>query len=144
MHSTKKFLAAVFVTVNALTLAAAPAGAESRPVAPGTRVPYELGYGTYWREYDVVRPGQPNDGDSVQVWGRFEGDKIFCAVNKGGVQQCALPDTEVTDLGWSHGVLRVTTDPAVAFFAPLFKLRFQIQDRLAHAPLGRFSSMSAF
>ncbi|MEH0146320.1 hypothetical protein V6D40_01405 [Corynebacterium sp. Q4381] len=144
MCSTDTLLAAGVAAVTALTLAAAPAGAASRLVAPGEPVPYELGYGTYWREFDVVRPGQPNDGESVEVWGRFDGDKIFCAENKGGVQACALPGTEVTDLGWAHNGRRVTTDPVVAFFAPLFKLRFQIQDRIAYSPLGRLSSMSSF
>lgn len=144
MRSTDKILATGVVAATALTLAAAPAGAASRFVDPGEPVPYELGYGTYWRVYDVVRPGQPNDGDSVQVWGRFDGDKIFCAVNKGGLQECALPGTKVTNLGWTYGDRRVTTDPVVAFFAPLFTLKFRIQDKIAYSPLGRLSSMSSF
>lgn len=144
MRSIDTTLAAGVAAATALTLAAAPAGAASRPVAPGETVPYELGYGTYWREYDIVHPGQPNDGDSVEVWGRFEGDKIFCAVNKGGVQECALPGTKVTDLGWTYGDRRVTTDPVVAFFAPLFTLKFRLQDQIAYSPLGRLSSMPLF
>lgn len=143
MRFANTILAAGVAAATTLTLAAAPAGAASRFVDPGEPVPYELGYGTYWREFDVVRPGQPNDGDSVEVWGRFDGDKIFCAVNKGGVQECALPGSEVTDLGWALAGRRVTTDPVVAFFAPVFKLKFRIQDKIAYSPLGRLSSMSS-
>lgn len=92
------------------------------PLPPGTQVPFEPGYATEWRSYDVIRFGDPNFGNrnvsGVRVLGAYEGDRILCLMTfKAGMGVCYANGKEATDLGWSRGGKLVTTDPAVSRFA---------------------------
>ncbi|UIZ91439.1 hypothetical protein JZY91_06630 [Corynebacterium sp. CNCTC7651] len=133
-----KITAGALAATVALTCAAAPAGASPREVRPGTPVPFEAPFMTQWLEYDVVRPGEPNpNSEAIEVIGRYPADHILCLWNKGGLQECHMPGMKVTDLGPGRtSVKRVTTDPVVAFFAPVFRLRGQLVHFATHNPVG--------
>ena len=97
-----------------------------RPLPPGTEVPYEPGYASAWKLYDVIRFGDPNFRNTkvqgVRVMGDFEGDSVMCHMNaKGGRNECYLDGKQATKLGWGVGGEVITFDPKVEQFAPLIK-----------------------
>ena len=97
-----------------------------RPLPPGTEVPYEPGYASAWKLYDVIRFGDPNFRNikvqGVRVMGAFEGDSIMCHVNaKGGRNECYKDGKQATKLGWGRGGEVITFDPKVEQFAPLIR-----------------------
>lgn len=108
-----------------------------RPLPPGTAVPFEPGYASAWKMYDVVRPGDPNfrnyEKQGIRVLGRYDSNQIMCLMNmKGGLSRCYVDGKPVTDLGWGTGGMRVTTDPAVASFAPLIQGFYSLERRLSN------------
>ena len=97
-----------------------------RPLPPGTEVPYEPGYASTWRLYDVIRFGDPNFRNikvqGVRVLGTFEGDSVMCHMNaKGGRNECFKDGKQATKLGWGRGGEVITFDPKVEQFAPLIR-----------------------
>ena len=97
-----------------------------RPLPPGTEVPYEPGYASTWRLYDVIRFGDPNFRNikvqGVRVLGAFEGDSVMCHMNaKGGRNECFKDGKQATKLGWGRGGEVITFDPKVEQFAPLIR-----------------------
>ena len=97
-----------------------------RPLPPGTEVPYEPGYASAWKLYDVIRFGDPNFRNTkvqgVRVMGDFEGDSVMCHMNaKGGRNECFKDGKQATKLGWGVGGEVITFDPKVEQFAPLIK-----------------------
>lgn len=97
-----------------------------RPLPPGTEVPFEPGYASAWKMYDVIRLGDPRFRDykvqGVRVIGAYDRDSMMCLMNaKGGRNGCYVDGKPVTDLGWGAGGQRVTVDPTVAKFAPIIK-----------------------
>ena len=97
-----------------------------RPLPPGTEVPYEPGYASAWKLYDVIRFGDPNFRNikvqGVRVLGAFEGDSVMCHMNaKGGRNECFKDGKQATKLGWGVGGEVITFDPKVEQFAPLIK-----------------------
>ena len=97
-----------------------------RPLPPGTEVPYDPGYASTWRLYDVIRFGDPNFRNikvqGVRVLGAFEGDSVMCHMNaKGGRNECFKDGKQATKLGWGVGGEVITFDPKVEQFAPLIK-----------------------
>lgn len=124
--------AAAFLAA-AMTLAPAAHAYENnvdwtggRPLPPGTEVPFDPGYASAFKMYDVIRLGDPNFRNAqvpgIRVVGQFEDDKIMCLMNaKGGLTGCYVDGEPVTDLGWGRGGMRVTTDPVVERFAPAIK-----------------------
>ncbi|MCP1388630.1 hypothetical protein M5J20_10640 [Corynebacterium sp. TA-R-1] len=142
----KKIAASALAALTAVTLAAAPAGASPREVRPGTPVPFEAPFMMRWLEYDVVRPGESNpDSHAVEVLGSYPHDYILCLWSKGGIGECHMPGMQVTDLGPGRdSVKRVTVDPAIAFFAPVFRLRGQFMHFAYHNPFLALSARSSF
>lgn len=97
-----------------------------RPLPPGTEVPYDPGYASAWKLYDVIRFGDPNFRNikvqGVRVLGAFEGDSVMCHMNaKGGRNECFKDGKQATKLGWGVGGEVITFDPKVEQFAPLIK-----------------------
>ena len=97
-----------------------------RPLPPGTEVPYEPGYASAWKLYDVIRFGDPNFRNikvqGVRVMGAFEGDSVMCHMNaKGGRNECYKDGKKATKLGWGRGGEVITFDPKVEQFAPLIR-----------------------
>lgn len=97
-----------------------------RPLPPGTEVPYEPGYASAWKLYDVIRFGDPNFRNTkvqgVRVMGAYEGDSVMCHMNaKGGRNECFKDGKQATKLGWGVGGEVITFDPKVEQFAPLIK-----------------------
>lgn len=97
-----------------------------RPLPPGTEVPYEPGYASAWKLYDVIRFGDPNFRNTkvqgVRVMGDFEADSVMCHMNaKGGRNECFKDGKQATKLGWGVGGEVITFDPKVEQFAPLIK-----------------------
>ena len=97
-----------------------------RPLPPGTEVPYEPGYASAWKLYDVIRFGDPNFRNikvqGVRVMGAFEGDSVMCHMNaKGGRTECYKDGKKATKLGWGRGGEVITFDPKVEQFAPLIR-----------------------
>lgn len=97
-----------------------------RPLPPGTEVPYEPGYASAWKLYDVIHFGDPNFRNTkvqgVRVMGDFEGDSVMCHMNaKGGRNECFKDGKQATKLGWGVGGEVITFDPKVEQFAPLIK-----------------------
>ncbi|WP_311355863.1 hypothetical protein [Corynebacterium riegelii] len=97
-----------------------------RPLPPGTAVPFEPGYASAWRNYDVIRPGDPNfrnpSVQGIRVIGHYDKDTIMCLMNaKGGISGCYVDGKPATDLGWGTGGIQVTVDPTVAQFAPVIR-----------------------
>ena len=100
--------------------------AGGRPLPPGTEVPYEPGYASAWKLYDVIRFGDPNFRNikvqGVRVMGAFEGDSVMCHMNaKGGRNECYKDGKQATKLGWGRGGEVITFDPKVEQFAPLIR-----------------------
>jgi len=96
------------------------------PLPPGTEVPYDPGYASAWKLYDVIRFGDPNFRNikvqGVRVMGDFEGDSVMCHMNaKGGRNECFKDGKQATKLGWGVGGEVITFDPKVEQFAPLIK-----------------------
>lgn len=86
--------------------------AGGRPLPPGTEVPFDPGYASAWKHYDVVRLGDPgyfdNKVQGIRVVGRYDDDKIMCLMNaKGGVSGCYVDGEPVTELGWTAGGARL-------------------------------------
>ena len=97
-----------------------------RPLPPGTEVPYEPGYASAWKLYDVIRFGDPNfrniKVEGVRVMGAFEGDSVMCHMTaKGGRNECYKDGKKATKLGWGRGGEVITFDPKVEQFAPLIR-----------------------
>ena len=97
-----------------------------RPLPPGTEVPYDPGYASAWKLYDVIRFGDPNFRNikvqGVRVMGAFEGDSVMCHMNaKGGRNECYKDGKKATKLGWGRGGEVITFDPKVEQFAPLIR-----------------------
>ncbi|WJY59104.1 hypothetical protein CAFEL_06720 [Corynebacterium afermentans subsp. lipophilum] len=97
-----------------------------RPLPPGTEVPYDPGYASAWKLYDVIRFGDPNFRNikvqGVRVMGAFEGDSVMCHMNaKGGRNECYKDGKQATKLGWGRGGEVITFDPKVEQFAPLIR-----------------------
>ena len=97
-----------------------------RPLPPGTEVPYDPGYASAWKLYDVIRFGDPNFRNikvqGVRVLGAFEGDSVMCHMNaKGGRNECFKDGKQATKLGWGRGGEVITFDPKVEQFAPLIR-----------------------
>ena len=97
-----------------------------RPLPPGTEVPYEPGYASAWKLYDVIRVGDPNFRNikvqGVRVMGAFEGDSVMCHMNaKGGRNECYKDGKQATKLGWGRFGEVITFDPKVEQFAPLIR-----------------------
>lgn len=97
-----------------------------RPLPPGTEVPYDPGYASAWKLYDVIRVGDPNFRNvkvqGVRVLGAFEGDSVMCHMNaKGGRNECYKDGKQATKLGWGRGGEVITFDPKVEQFAPLIR-----------------------
>ena len=105
------------------------------PLPPGTQVPFEPGYATQWRSYDVVKWGDPNfrnqDVRGVRVIGQFNQDSILCLENaKAGMWGCYVDGKEATELSYMPYGKVVTTDPMVNFFAPVIRFFLGFQARL--------------
>ena len=97
-----------------------------RPLPPGTEVPYEPGYASAWKLYDVIRFGDPNFRNikvqGVRVMGAFEGDSVMCHMNaKGGRNECYKDGKQATKLGWGRFGEVITFDPKVEQIAPLIR-----------------------
>lgn len=97
-----------------------------RPLPPGTQVPFEPGYASAWKNYDVIRFGDPNFRNhtvpGIRVIGRYDSNTIMCLMNaKGGLSGCYVDAKPVTDLGWGVGGMQVTVDPIVASAAPVIR-----------------------
>ncbi|MGV0344037.1 hypothetical protein ACUY3P_06905 [Corynebacterium lehmanniae] len=115
------------------------------PLPPGTQVPFDPGYATQWRSYDVVKLGDPNfrnqDVRGVRVIGQFNQDSILCLENaKGGMWGCYVDGKEATELSYMPFGKVVTVDPLVNFFAPAIRFFLGIQARLGLSNLFAGSS----
>lgn len=132
--------AAAAVVVSATLLAPVAAADEhswtgGHPLPPGTEVPFEPGYATEWRSYDVVKWGDPNfrnqDVRGVRVVGQFNQDSMLCLENaKGGMWGCYVDGKEATELSYMPYGKVVTVDPLVNFFAPVIRFFLGFQARL--------------
>ena len=128
------------IALSAALLAPAAAADETswtggHPLPPGTQVPFDPGYATQWRSYDVVRWGEPNfrnqDVRGVRVIGQFNQDSILCLENaKAGMWGCYVDGKEATELTYMPYGKVVTTDPLVALFAPVIRFFLGLQARL--------------
>ena len=128
------------VVISASLLAPAAAADETswtggHTLPPGTQVPFEPGYATQWRSYDVVKWGDPNfrnqDVRGVRVIGQFNQDSILCLENaKAGMWGCYVDGKEATELSYMPYGKVVTTDPMVNFFAPVIRFFLGFQARL--------------
>ena len=138
MRYLNRTTAAVVISASLLAPAAAAdetswTGGHTLP--PGTQVPFEPGYATQWRSYDVVKWGDPNfrnqDVRGVRVIGQFNQDSILCLENaKGGMWGCYVDGKEATELSYMPYGKVVTTDPMVNFFAPVIRFFLGFQARL--------------
>ena len=138
MRYLNRTTAAVVLSASLLAPAAAAdetswTGGHTLP--PGTQVPFEPGYATQWRSYDVVKWGDPNfrnqDVRGVRVIGQFNQDSILCLENaKAGMWGCYVDGKEATELSYMPYGKVVTTDPLVNFFAPVIRFLLGFQARL--------------
>ena len=138
MRYLNRTTAAVVLSASLLAPAAAAdetswTGGHTLP--PGTQVPFEPGYATQWRSYDVVKWGDPNfrnqDVRGVRVIGQFNQDSILCLENaKAGMWGCYVDGKEATELSYMPYGKVVTTDPLVNFFAPVIRFFLGFQARL--------------
>ncbi|MDL0402439.1 hypothetical protein QQO25_05570 [Corynebacterium lehmanniae] len=138
MRYLNRTTAAVVISASLLAPAAAAdetswTGGHTLP--PGTQVPFEPGYATQWRSYDVVKWGDPNfrnqDVRGVRVIGQFNQDSILCLENaKAGMWGCYVDGKEATELSYMPYGKVVTTDPMVNFFAPVIRFFLGFQARL--------------
>ncbi len=139
-----KTFAPTLCAISAAALLVAPSAAADddrdwtggRPLPPGTEVPFEPGYATQWRSYDVVRPGDPNfrnvEAQGVRVLGRYDSDSMLCLMNaKGGQWGCYVNGEKATELGYTGGGKVVTVDPVVETFAPVIRFFLSVQSRFA-------------
>ena len=128
------------VVLSASLLAPVAAADETswtggHPVPPGTQVPFDPGYATQWRSYDVVKWGDPNfrnqDVLGVRVIGQYNQDSILCLENaKAGMWGCYVDGEEATELAYAPYGKVVTVDPLVNFFAPVIRFLLGVQARL--------------
>ena len=107
-----------------------------RPLPPGTEVPYEPGYASAWKLYDVIRFGDPNFRNTkvqgVRVMGDFEGDSVMCHMNaKGGRNECFKDGKQATKLGWGRGGEVITFDPKIEQFAPQIRSYHELEMKLS-------------
>ena len=138
------------VVLSASLLAPAAAADETswtggHPLPPGTQVPFEPGYATQWRSYDVVKWGEPSFRDpevrGVRVIGQYDQDSILCLENaKAGMWGCYVDGKEATELAYMPYGKIVTTDPLVALFAPVIRFFLGLQARLGLSNLFAGSS----
>lgn len=127
--ATKTAVALLAATVTLVPTAHAQDDVDwtgGRPLPPGTEVPYDPGYASAWKLYDVIRFGDPNFRNikvqGVRVMGAFEGDSVMCHMNaKGGRNECYKDGKQATKLGWGRGGEVITFDPQVEQFAPLIR-----------------------
>lgn len=87
-------------------------------------MPFEPGYATQWRSYDVVKFGDPRYRDAnvrgVRVLGQYDQDSVMCLMNaKGGMWGCYIDGEEATELAYMPYGKVITNDPVVKFFAPV-------------------------
>lgn len=138
MRYLNRTTAAVVIAVSLLAPVASAdetSWTGGHPLPPGTQVPFEPGYATQWRSYDVVKWGDPNfrnqDVRGVRVIGQFNQDSILCLENaKGGMWGCYVDGKEATELSYMPYGKVVTTDPLVALFAPVIRFFLGLQARL--------------
>lgn len=138
------------VVISASLLAPAAAADETswtggHPLPPGTQVPFEPGYATQWRSYDVVKWGEPSFRDQdvrgVRVIGQYNQDSILCLENaKAGMWGCYVDGKEVTEVSYMPYGKVVTADPLVAFFVPVIRFFLELKARLGLASLQAGSS----
>ncbi|QYH19587.1 hypothetical protein JKI95_11335 [Corynebacterium aquatimens] len=103
---------------------------------PGTEVPYEAGYASQWRSYQVVKLGDPNyrnkDVRGIRVIGKFDQDWIMCHMNaKGGLGTCYVDGQSALELGYAPYGKVVTVDPMVKPFAPVLSFFIHLPSNLA-------------
>lgn len=150
---TAKKTAAAFLAA-AMTLAPAAHAQEGvdwtggRPLPPGTEVPHEPGYASAWKNYDVIRFGDPNFNNyrvqGVRVMGDYDSDSIMCYMNaKGGRSTCYVDLQPVTSLGWGPGGEVVTVDPTLERFAPSIRAYNEFKTRVYRMFEGQGSSLSS-
>lgn len=133
------------VVISASLLAPAAAADETswtggHPLPPGTQVPFEPGYATQWRSYDVVKWGEPSFRDpevrGVRVIGQYNQDSILCLENaKAGMWGCYVDGKEATELSYMPYGKVVTVDPLVNFFAPVIRVFLGFQTKLGPSNL---------
>ena len=95
-------------------------------------MPFEPGYATQWRSYNVVKFGDPNYHNQgvqgVRVIGQYNSDWMMCLMNaKGGQWGCYVDGEKVTDLGYTRYGKVVTVDPVVKAFAPLITFFIELE-----------------
>lgn len=148
MRHFHRTAAAVVIAVSLLAPVASAdetSWTGGHPLPPGTQVPFDPGYATQWRSYDVVKLGDPNfrnqDVRGVRVIGQFNQDSILCLENaKGGMWGCYVDGKEATELSYMPFGKVVTVDPLVNFFAPAIRFFLGIQARLGLSNLFAGSS----
>lgn len=142
MHTTSRLLASALAAAAVLTVSAGPALADDvdwtggRPLPPGTPVPYDPGYASQWRSYNVVKFGDPNyrnpDVQGIRVLGKFDQDWIMCHMNaKGGLGSCYVNGQAALELGYANYGKVVTVDPVVKPFAPIISFFVHLPSNLA-------------
>ena len=138
MRYLNRTTAAVVLSASLLVPAAAAdetSWTGGHPLPPGTQVPFEPGYATQWRSYDVVKWGEPSFRDpevrGVRVIGQYDQDSILCLENaKAGMWGCYVDGKEATELANMPYGKVVTADPLATFFAPVIRFFLGIQARL--------------
>ena len=148
MRHFHRTAAAVVIAVSLLAPVASAdetSWTGGHPLPPGTQVPFDPGYATQWRSYDVVKLGDPNfrnqDVRGVRVIGQLNQDSILCLENaNGGMWGCYVDGKEATELSYMPFGKVVTVDPLVNFFAPAIRFFLGIQARLGLSNLFAGSS----
>lgn len=148
MRHFHRTAAAVVIAVSLLAPVASAdetSWTGGHPLPPGTQVPFDPGYATQWRSYDVVKWGEPSFRDpearGVRVIGQYNQDSILCLENaKAGMWGCYVDGKEATELSYMPYGKVVTTDPLVALFAPVIRFFLGLQARLGLSNLFAGSS----
>ena len=111
MIKNAQAMAAAVLTAAAVTggVAASASAAEGSVVRD---VPFDPGYGTTWYSYEIAPLSSRSDA-AVRSLGRFEGDRVLCTWNKGGLQQCYVEGKHVVDFGATPWGRVISTDPLV-------------------------------
>lgn len=133
---------ATAAVVLSASLLAPVAGADEtswtggHPVPPETQVPFDPGYATQWRSYDVVKWGDPNfrnqDVPGVRVVGQYNQDSILCLENaKAGMWGCYVDGEEAPELTYLRYGKVVATDPLAKTFAPVIRVFLHLQERIS-------------
>ena len=138
MRHFHRTAAAVVIAVSLLAPVASAdetSWTGGHPLPPGTQVPFDPGYATQWRSYDVVKWGEPSFRDpearGVRVIGQYNQDSILCLENaKAGMWGCYVDGKEATELSYMPYGKVVTVDPLVNFFAPVIRVFLDLQAKL--------------